>query len=139
VLTAWEPFIDVMAHTGAGLGTAPAVVNFEEIDKAASERPTAEGVKRARGTRNPARGPRIRRSRQRSLRVRARVVTIAGTILRRPTRYQLKAIVLGTRVLTGLKSLMLVASPTPWGSTTIGPVIVVSSPEVAVNRAANQR
>ncbi len=29
-----EPFIDVMARTGAALGLAPGIVDFEEIDRA---------------------------------------------------------------------------------------------------------
>ena len=48
VLSVWEPFIDVMARTGLGVG--PGDIDFEQIDKAneesARER-AAEGVKHA--------------------------------------------------------------------------------------------
>jgi hypothetical protein len=30
VLTVWEPFVDVMARTGTGLGLAPGIVDFED-------------------------------------------------------------------------------------------------------------
>jgi hypothetical protein len=51
VLTVWEPFIDVMARTGAGLGLAPGIVDFEEIDKAYSRAPVS-GPPRASSTRS---------------------------------------------------------------------------------------
>src|SRR5450755_4483621 len=48
VLSVWEPFVDVMARTGLGVG--PGVVDFEALDKAyeesARER-AAEGAQRA--------------------------------------------------------------------------------------------
>ena len=71
-LTASEPFIDVMARTCAGLGLAPGIVDFEEIDKAyeesARER-AAEGVERTQRAglnAQPIPEPGIRPSRKRS-------------------------------------------------------------------------
>ena len=71
VLSVWEPFIDVMARTGLGVG--PGDIDFEQIDKAneesARER-AAEGVKHAgRAGLNAQPRTRVRRA------------TIAETIL----------------------------------------------------------
>src|ERR1017187_5538183 len=78
VLTVWEPFIDVMTRTGAGMAYWPEGINLEEIDAAAEQSARAradEGVEHARRAGlNP------------ELRTRARGATIAETILSRPTR-----------------------------------------------------
>ncbi len=41
VLTVWQPFIEVLAHTSAGFGLTPGMVDIEEID--AATRRSAEG------------------------------------------------------------------------------------------------
>jgi len=52
VLTIWEPFVDVITRTGAGMEFWPDGVNLEKMDQAAQRaaRDRAEqGVARARG------------------------------------------------------------------------------------------
>ena len=111
VLTVWEPLGDVMARTGTGIGFGAPPLNFEQIDaateQAARER-AQEGVEHARRAgMNP------------QPRTRARGATIADTILSEADEIGADAIVLGTRGLTGLKSLLLGVSPTPSSNTPI--------------------
>jgi nucleotide-binding universal stress UspA family protein len=131
VLTVWEPFIDVMARTGAGLGLAPGIVAFEEIDKAheqsARER-AAEGVEHAQ-----------RAGLNAQSRTRARHTTIAEAILAEADEVGARAIILGTRGLTGIKSLWLGSVSHEVLQHADRPVIVVPSPEVAHERTAHRR
>jgi nucleotide-binding universal stress UspA family protein len=124
VLTIWEGFATVMARAGAGFGVG--ALDFERIEaaceRAASER-AEEGTQRARGAGLIA-----------EPRVRERGVTIWSTILEEAAALDPSAIVLGSRGLTGIKSLLL-------GSVSHGvlqhadrPVIVVPSREVAADR-----
>jgi nucleotide-binding universal stress UspA family protein len=113
VLTVWEPFIDVMARTGAGLGVAPGIVDFEEIDKAyeqsARER-AAEGVEHAQ-----------RAGLNAQPRTRARHTTIAEAILAEADEVGARAIILGTQGATGIKSLWLGSVSHAFFSTPTGP------------------
>jgi len=131
VLTVWEPFIDVMARTGAGLGLAPGIVDFEEIDKAyeqsARER-AAEGVEHAQ-----------RASLNAQPRTRARHTTIAEAILAEADELGARAIILGTRGLTGIKSLWLGSVSHAVLQHADRPVIVVPSAEVAHERTVHRR
>jgi nucleotide-binding universal stress UspA family protein len=101
VLTVWQPFIDVMARTGAGLGLAPGIVDFEEIDRVYEQ----------------------------SARARAAEADEDGA----------RAIILGTRGLTGIKSLWLGSVSHAVLQHADRPVIVVPSPDVARERAAHRR
>jgi hypothetical protein len=88
-----------MARTGAGLGLAPGIADYEEVDKAyeksARER-AAEGIERAaRAGLNP------------QPRTRTRHTTIAEAILAEADEVGARTIILGTRGLTGIKSLLL--------------------------------
>jgi nucleotide-binding universal stress UspA family protein len=131
VLTIWEPFVDVITRTGAGMEFWPDGVNSEKMDQAAQRaaRDRAEqGVARARGAGlNP------------QPRTRARGATITETIPSEADEVAADAIVLGTRGLTGLKSLMLGSVSHAILQHTDRPVIVVPSPEVAARRAARLR
>jgi len=133
VLTIWEPFIDVMARTGAGLGMgfASATVNTEEIDSAleqsALER-ASEGVALANDAGLNAQP-----------RTRIRHTTIADAILAEADEVGAKAIVLGTRGLTGVKSLLLGSVSHAVLQHADRPVIIVPSPAVAEERAAHRR
>jgi nucleotide-binding universal stress UspA family protein len=130
VLTVWEPFIDVMTRTGAGMAYWPEGINLEEIDAAAEQSARAradEGVEHARRAGlNP------------QLRTRARGATIAETISE-ADEVKANAIVLGTRGLAGLKSLMLGSVSHAVVQHADRPVIIVPSPEITAKRAASRR
>jgi len=131
VLTVWEPFLDVMARTGAGLGLAPGAVDFEEIDRtyerSARER-AAEGVEHA-----------TRAGLNAQPRTRTRHTTIAEAILAEAEEVGASAIIVGTRGLTGIKSLLLGSVSHAVLQHADLPVIVVPSPEVAKERAPHRR
>ena len=131
VLTVWQPFIDVMARTGAGLGLAPGIVDFEEIDRVyeqSARARAAEGVERAR-----------RAGLNAQPRTRARNTTIAEAVLAEADEDGARAIILGTRGLTGIKSLWLGSVSHAVLQHADRPVIVVPSPDVARERAAHRR
>lgn len=99
VLTVWEPFVEMMARTGAGMWAGLDGVDIEEIDAAneASARARAEeGAERA-----------IRAGLSARPSTKPRELMVADAILAEAEQADAKAIVLGTRGLTGLKSLML--------------------------------
>ncbi len=132
VLSVWEPFVDVMTRTGVvGIGFTPIDIDSEQIDKAyeqsARER-AAEGVQRARSAGLNA-----------EPRVGVRHATIAATILAEADQVGARAIVLGTRGLTGIKSLLLGSVSHAVLQHADRPVIVVPSPEIAHKRAAQHR
>lgn len=129
VLSVWEPFVDVMARTGLGVG--PGVIDFEALDKAYEEsgrERAAEGAQRAARAGLNARP-----------RTRARRATIAATILAEADELGASAIVLGLRGLTGVKSLLLGSVSHAVLQHANRPVIVVPSPEVAHQRVAHRR
>jgi len=130
VLCVWESFIDVMARTGAGLGFADGTVNFEEIDTAsqASARERAEeGARRAERA-----GLKAQPS------VRLREATIAAAILAEANDVDARAIVMGTRGLTGVKSLVLGSVSHAVLQHADRPVVIVPSPEVARRRGEHR-
>jgi nucleotide-binding universal stress UspA family protein len=121
VLTVWEPFAELMARTGAGSAVSPPAIDYAEVDRvseeAARER-AEEGAERARHAGLDAQA-----------RTAVRIATVPQTILETAAEVGASAIVLGTRGLTGLKSVFL-------GSVSRGvlahadrPVIVGPSPE----------
>jgi nucleotide-binding universal stress UspA family protein len=125
VLTVWERFIDIVTRSGAGMPIGE--IDYESLDQgyAESARQRArEGLERAE-----------RAGLKAQAHTRAREQSIASTILAEAEALDAAAIVLGTRGLTGLKSLLL-------GSVSHGvvqhasvPVIVVPSSETAARRA----
>ena len=130
VLTVWERFVDVMARTGAGLAWGTATVHPDEIDVEAEK---SARVRAEEGVERAARA---------GLDAEPRAVvldkTIAEAILAEAEAIDARAIVLGTRGLTGLKSLLM-------GSVSHGvllhadrPVVVVPSPETAGARRASR-
>jgi nucleotide-binding universal stress UspA family protein len=131
VLAAWEPFIDVVARAGAGLGLAPGIVSFDEIDKAYEEsarKRAAEGVERAqRAGLNAKPCTRTRRT------------TIAEAILGEADGGGSTAIILGTRGLTGIESPRLGSVSDAVLQHADRPVIVVPSAAVTHERTAHRR
>ena len=126
VLTVWEPFIEVLARTPSGFGLAPGMVDADEIDRineqSARER-AEEGVRLAREAGlNP------------QPRTRALVTTIAEAILAQADALDADAIVMGTRGLTGVKSVLLGSVSHAVVQHTDRAVIVVPSHEVSETR-----
>ncbi len=132
VLSIWEPFADVMARSGASLSFAALPpVNSGEIDVASEQAARGraqEGVELARLAGLNAQP-----------RTKARGVTIAETILREADELDASAIVIGTRGLTGLKSLLLGSVSHALVQHADRTVVVVPSPDVASSRAAHRR
>jgi nucleotide-binding universal stress UspA family protein len=125
VLTVWEGLAEVLARTGTGYGVG--ALDIEEIDATSEQNArerAEEGVERARRAGLTA-GPRVRQ----------RGVTIWETILGEADDVGASAIVLGTRGLTGLKSLLLGSVSHAVLQHADRPVIVIPSPEVASKRA----
>ena len=127
VLTVWEPFIEVLTRTSYGGAMAIGTIDIESIDAAnrdgALDR-AKEGAELARKAGLDA-----------TPRSAARVTTFADAIIDVADELEAAAIVVGSRGLTGVKSLLL-------GSVSHGliqhadrPVIVVPSARVSAARA----
>jgi nucleotide-binding universal stress UspA family protein len=128
VLTVWEGFSEVLARTGAGLGVA--ALDFDQIDEESAQAARGradEGVGRARAAGLDA-----------SPRTRERGATIWQTVLDEADRVQASAIVLGSRGLTGVKSLWLGSVSHAVLQHADRPVIIVPSPEIVAKRAKSR-
>jgi nucleotide-binding universal stress UspA family protein len=126
ILTVWEPFIDVLARTPAGFGLAPGMVDNETIDEATRDgaRDTAEeGAELARAAGLNAQ-PRIC----------ALVSTVAAAILEQADEVDATAIVIGTRGLTGVKSLLIGSVSHAVVQHSTRTVVIVPSPDLAAAR-----
>jgi nucleotide-binding universal stress UspA family protein len=129
VLCVWESFVDVMARTGAGLGFADFNVDLEEIDNASEESArerAAEGARRAESA-----GLKAQPS------VRIREETIAAAILAEADALDARAIVMGTRGLTGVKSLLLGSVSHAVLQHANRPVVIAPSADVAREHATH--
>jgi nucleotide-binding universal stress UspA family protein len=130
VLTVWEPFVDMMARTGADLAWGTANVHADEIDAAAEQSArvrAGEGVEQA-GLAGFAAEPRTA----------ALHTTVAEAILAEAEAVDARAIVLGTRGLAGLKSMLLGSVSHAVLQHADRPVVVVPSPEAAAARRASR-
>lgn len=131
VLTIWEPFVNIVAHTPTfGLGAA--ATDSEQIDeesrKSAEER-AEEGVRLA-----------LEGGVEAAARVEPQgMTTTAQTILAVAEELDASAIVMGSRGLTGIKSLLLGSVSHAVIQHADRPVIVVPSPEVATRRTRELR
>ena len=127
VLTVWQPFADVVARTTIGFGIVPTVPDAGEIDNAsikAAEQTAADGAALAREAGLDAT----------SLAV-AQTSTTARAILAEADRLGASAIVMGSRGLTGVKSLLLGSVSHEVIQHADRAVAVVPSPAVAESRA----
>ncbi len=128
VLTIWEPFAEVLAHTPSGFGLTPGDIEFEKIDansKAYAESTAAEGAELARKAGLKAE-PQIREQ----------TSTVARAILDAAADGDARAIVVGSRGLTGVKSMLLGSVSHALLHHADRTVVVVPSAEVAAARAA---
>jgi nucleotide-binding universal stress UspA family protein len=130
VLTVWEPFLDLMTRTGAGLGLAPGIVDFETIDRA-SERSArecaAEGAERAQ-----------RAGLKAEPHTRIRHTSVAAAILDEAAAVGAEAVLLGTRGLTGLRSVMMGSVSHAVLHDADLPVLVAPSAAIAERRSAHR-
>jgi nucleotide-binding universal stress UspA family protein len=126
VLCVWEGLAEVIARSGGGFAAAP--LDFEAIDseseRAGLER-AQEGAERAR-----------RGGLEAEARTRQRDATVWETILHEAAESDAAAIVLGSRGLTGIKSLVLGSVSHAVLQHADRPVVVVPSPEIAAKRLA---
>jgi len=129
VLTVWERLVDVVTRTGAGMAVGE--VDYDRLDRSSLEQARERAKEGAERAQRAGLKPTARTS--------VREHSIAATILAQAEDVGASAILMGSRGLTGFKSLLL-------GSVSHGvlqhadrPVIVVPSPEVAAARAAHRR
>jgi len=127
ILTVWEPFLEVMARTAVGFGMVPAVPDADQIDQTSrqtAERTAAEGARRAAELGLEA-----------SSRSRSQTTTTARAILAEARELEAEAIVMGSRGLTGVKSLLLGSVSHEVIQHADRTVVVVPSPRVVASRA----
>jgi nucleotide-binding universal stress UspA family protein len=131
VLTIWEPFIEVVARTTVGFGMVPSIPDADEIDEASSkeaQRTAAEGAKLATELGMSAEG-----------RCCSQATTTARAILAEARKLNVDAIVMGSRGLTGLKSLLIGSVSHEVIQHADRTVVVVPSPQIAAQRAREVR
>lgn len=131
VLTLWQPFSEVAMHTTIGFGLVPSLPASDDIDEAsqkAAEQTASEGAELAR-THGMTAEPRISTERG----------TTARGILAEADRIGADAIVMGSRGLTGVKSLLLGSVSHEVIQHADRTVVVVPSPQVAKSRAREVR
>jgi nucleotide-binding universal stress UspA family protein len=127
VLTVWQPFIQVVAHTGIGFGmvaTAPDSAAIDEASRRRAEDVAREGVEVAEQAGLEAQAC-----------VREQVGTTARTILGEAEKLGAQVIVMGSRDLTGVKSLLLGSVSHEVIQHADRAVVIVPSPAVAASRA----
>ena len=132
VLCVWEPFIEVLARSSFGMPMfAPEAADIDSIDagnEPEARRRAEEGAERAR-----------RAGFEAEPRTRAREGTIGEAILAEADAVGARAIVVGTRGLTGVRHVLLGSVSHEVLHKADVPVIVVPSPEAAAQRAARRR
>ena len=126
VLTVWEPFVEVLTRTPTGFGLAAAGIDIEKIDdvsEQSAEQRAAEGTELARKAGFNAQP-----------RTSPQDTTVANAILSQADEVGASAIVMGSRGLTGVKSILLGSVSHAVIQRADVAVFVVPSPEVAESR-----
>lgn len=126
VLTVWQPVAIMGTRAPTGFMFLPSFLDAEEIDQANedfAEKQAAEGADLARGSGLDAVAISV-----------AQTSTTADAILSEADRLDAGAILMGSRGLTGLKSLLLGSVSHAVLQHAPRPVIVVPSPKVAMSR-----
>ncbi len=127
VLTVWQPFVEVIAHTPSGFGLAQGgLVDADQMDKTSrdsAEQQAAEGTEIAR-----------RAGLNAQPRSCAQVGSTAHAILEQADELDAAAIVMGSRGLTGMKSLLVGSVSHAVIQHADRAVVVVPSPDVATAR-----
>ncbi len=126
VLTVWEPFVEVLARTPSGFGLAPGMVQVDEIDEATERAATERAEEGAELARTAGLNAQARACPQRT--------TVSAAILSVADEIGASAIVMGSRGLTGVKSLLLGSVSHAVIQHADRAVIVVPSPSVAAAR-----
>jgi nucleotide-binding universal stress UspA family protein len=125
VLTVWEPYTQVTSHSAAGFGLAPGVVDTTEIDD----------VMRTNAQTRAEEGAELAREAGLDAHARARSgISVASTILAEAQDTGASAIMIGSRGLGGVKSLLLGSVSHAVLHHADRPVIVVPSRDVASAR-----
>jgi len=131
VLTVWQPFVEVAARSSLGFGMVPSIPDSNEIDEASAkgaQNTAAEGVELAGG-----------RGLNAEPLIRSQTTTTARAILAEAETLGAEAIVMGSRGLTGVKSLLLGSVSHEVIQHADLPVVVVPSPDIAAKRAREVR
>jgi nucleotide-binding universal stress UspA family protein len=130
VLTVWEPFIQVLTRTSYGFGMTADTLNIDEID--AANRGGAQSLAEA--------GAKLAREAGLDAQARtcAQASTIADAILETAGELDASAIVIGSRGLTGVKSVLLGSVSHRLIQHADRTVIVVPSAKVAAARAKDR-
>jgi nucleotide-binding universal stress UspA family protein len=127
VLTIWEPFVEMISRLGPGLGLWPDSIDHRLLDEAAADAArdrARDGANRARRAGLAARPVAC-----------ARTLTMSETIIAQAESVGARTIVLGTRGLAGVKSMMLGSVSQAVLQHADRPVLVVPSETVAAQRA----
>jgi nucleotide-binding universal stress UspA family protein len=125
VLTVWEPYVELVVRSSFGF--VPSIPDADEVDEAsrkAAEARAAEGASLASGLGMAA-----------TSKAASHATTTARAILSEADAMDASAIVMGSRGLTGVKSLLLGSVSHELIQHADRTVIVVPSPEVAASRA----
>jgi len=131
VLTVWEPFAEVAARSTVGFGLVPSVPDAEELDRASKKAAEATASQGADLLRSLGIGA--------EWRSRSQTTTTARAILADADELGAGAIVMGSRGLTGLKSLLLGSVSHETLQRADRTVVVVPSPTVAASRQRQTR
>lgn len=128
ILTVWERLTDVVARTGAGMPIGE--VDYDSLDQSSEDQARERAEEGAERAKRAGLEPRARTT--------VREDSIAAIILAQADEVGASAIVMGTRGLTGFKSLLLGSVSHSVLQHADRPVVVVPSPATASERAAHR-